>query len=69
MTMTRHHGGECGKGPYHSPPCDPPDSSVDVPDEMAEREKDDHDSKFLRTLGACCDGLDGLHHEDCPNDR
>lgn len=24
MTMRRHEGGACGKGPYHEPPCDPP---------------------------------------------
>ena len=24
MSMTRHEGGECGKGFYHEPPCDPP---------------------------------------------
>lgn len=24
MVMTRHEGGECGKGMYHEPPCDPP---------------------------------------------
>jgi|HubBroStandDraft_6_1064221.scaffolds.fasta_scaffold00184_18 hypothetical protein len=35
MVMTRHEGGECGKGPYHAPPCDPPEPG----EMMADRTK------------------------------